>query len=81
MELYLDITGAGEQTRTADLLITNQLLYHLSYAGFLKQRPLYQGLGIFSSKINGRLILGPSMPLPMGFLSEGPHQGVSLHNS
>ncbi len=25
--------GAGEQTRTADLLITNQLLYQLSYAG------------------------------------------------
>ena len=26
--------GAGERTRTADLLITNQLLYQLSYAGF-----------------------------------------------
>ena len=26
-------TGAGERTRTADLLITNQLLYQLSYAG------------------------------------------------
>ena len=25
--------GAGERTRTADLLITNQLLYQLSYAG------------------------------------------------
>ncbi len=25
--------GAGAQTRTADLLITNQLLYQLSYAG------------------------------------------------
>ena len=29
----LDIYGAGERTRTADLLITNQLLYQLSYAG------------------------------------------------
>ncbi len=25
--------GAGERTRTVDLLITNQLLYQLSYAG------------------------------------------------
>ena len=25
--------GAGAQTRTADLLITNQLLYQLSYTG------------------------------------------------
>ena len=27
------LSGAGERTRTADLLITNQLLYQLSYAG------------------------------------------------
>jgi hypothetical protein len=27
------ISGAGAQTRTEDLLITNQLLYQLSYAG------------------------------------------------
>jgi hypothetical protein len=27
------IFGAGEWTRTIDLLITNQLLYQLSYAG------------------------------------------------
>jgi hypothetical protein len=26
-------TGAGEWARTIDLLITNQLLYQLSYAG------------------------------------------------
>lgn len=26
-------SGAGAQTRTADLLITNQLLYQLSYTG------------------------------------------------
>ena len=30
----LDISGADERNRTADLLITNQLLYHLSYIGF-----------------------------------------------
>ena len=29
----VDSIGAGERTRTADLLITNQLLYQLSYAG------------------------------------------------
>jgi hypothetical protein len=28
-------TGAGDGTRTRDLLITNQLLYQLSYAGVL----------------------------------------------
>ena len=37
--------GAGERTRTADLLITNQLLYQLSYAGWVECarpiRPLY----------------------------------------
>ena len=27
------LTGADERTRTADLLITNQLLYQLSYVG------------------------------------------------
>ena len=32
--------GAGAQTRTADLLITNQLLYQLSYAG--------EGCGIYT---------------------------------
>ena len=29
--------GAGGQTRTDDLLITNQLLYQLSYAGIIAQ--------------------------------------------
>jgi hypothetical protein len=27
------ISGAGERNRTSDLLITNQLLYRLSYTG------------------------------------------------
>lgn len=31
----LILTGAEEVNRTPDLLITNQLLYHLSYFGFL----------------------------------------------
>ena len=29
----LDYNGAGERNRTSDLLITNQLLYQLSYNG------------------------------------------------
>ncbi len=29
----LDFTGADERTRTADLLITSELLYQLSYIG------------------------------------------------
>ena len=33
--LYPLKNGATERSRTADLLITNQLLYQLSYGGFL----------------------------------------------
>jgi hypothetical protein len=32
-ETACDKTGAGKRTRTSDLLITNQLLYRLSYSG------------------------------------------------
>ena len=28
--------GAGKRNRTPDLLITNELLYQLSYSGFVK---------------------------------------------
>ena len=35
------VNGAGTKNRTRDLLITNQLLYQLSYAGF-KKRILYR---------------------------------------
>jgi hypothetical protein len=31
------VSGAGGRTRTDDLLITNQLLYQLSYAGWNRQ--------------------------------------------
>ena len=31
--------GADERTRTADLLITNQLLYQLSYVGLIRPEP------------------------------------------
>jgi hypothetical protein len=33
-----ELTGAGDGTRTRDLLITNQLLYQLSYASNRFQR-------------------------------------------
>ena len=32
-QFFLWKSGAGTRTRTEDLLITNQLLYQLSYAG------------------------------------------------
>ncbi len=32
----LDFTGADMRSRTADLLITNQLLYQMSYIGLIK---------------------------------------------
>ena len=41
MRLRLSASGAGERTRTPDLLITNQLLYQLSYtSGFFSARLL-----------------------------------------
>ncbi len=43
--------GAGERTRTADLLITNQLLYQLSYAGMTLKSMTYEGLGITASRV------------------------------
>ena len=33
----LDFTGADSLNRTGDLLITNQLLYQLSYVGVVKR--------------------------------------------
>jgi hypothetical protein len=32
--IFKTIIGAGEMNRTPDLLITNELLYRLSYTGF-----------------------------------------------
>ena len=33
----IEFIGAGKRARTADLLITNQLLYQLSYAGLRRE--------------------------------------------
>ena len=35
-----DIFGAGERNRTLDLLITNELLYQLSYTGVSRETRL-----------------------------------------
>ena len=37
--------GAGRRIRTDDLLITNQLLYQLSYAGVYDHLPLFRFRG------------------------------------
>ena len=51
--------GAGERTRTADLLITNQLLYQLSYAGvraaYLQRAAVTRRAG-FNPSIRTRLL-------------------------
>ena len=35
------LSGAGDRSRTYDLLITNELLYQLSYTGFYKSFPCH----------------------------------------
>ena len=39
--LLLSLSGAGRRTRTPDLLITNQLLYRLSYTGERTEQMYY----------------------------------------
>ena len=39
--INLEKNGAATRIRTADLMITNQLLYQLSYAGFVLKRLNY----------------------------------------
>ena len=41
------MNGAGERSRTPDLLITSQLLYQLSYAGLVTNKSIqpYNALG------------------------------------
>jgi hypothetical protein len=50
--VFLALIGAEERIRTADLLITNQLLYQLSYLGILL-------IFIFNSDINYAHSVGP----------------------
>jgi hypothetical protein len=39
---------ADERTRTADLLITSELLYQLSYVGLLRAQSISQGSQAFT---------------------------------
>ena len=49
-EISKGLCGAPARSRTADLLITNQLLYQLSYKGvFFKQQMLYISILISST--------------------------------
>ena len=66
-----EIAGAGSRIRTDDLLITNQLLYQLSYAGIYEGkssilihffRPLYPP---FVSLRQKRAQRADSVPLPL----------------
>ena len=51
--IVLFLLGAGRRTRTPDLLITNQLLYQLSYTGIFKQKMLEQAENLtYSPDIN-----------------------------
>ena len=43
--------GAGKRARTADLLITNQLLYQLSYAGPRRERQLIMARTMASTEL------------------------------
>ena len=39
--IFIKFSGAGGRTRTPDLLITNQLLYQLSYTSMLWKQPVH----------------------------------------
>ena len=47
----LDNTGAEETNRTPDLLITNQLLYQLSYFGISDVKQLKRKVGILPGSV------------------------------
>ena len=51
----LEENGAGERTRTSDLLITNQLLYQLSYAGSAWWAPAQRAIGIPNRNTTARV--------------------------
>jgi hypothetical protein len=72
-EFYLQIGAkqrADERTRTADLLITSELLYLLSYVGLLRAQSISQGSGAFIWSGLTRRVAGRSM-LPLFFEGYG----------
>jgi hypothetical protein len=66
------IAGAGSRIRTDDLLITNQLLYQLSYAG------IYEGGSSLSQRFQGALytpfVYGVTKPSPSAQFRSGCHR-------
>ena len=44
------MNGAGERSRTSDLLITNQLLYQLSYTGMRVLRSSPEDTGVYRNR-------------------------------
>ena len=48
-----DFYGAGERSRTSDLLITNQLLYQLSYTGVGARRVWVRGKAKYKRNSTG----------------------------
>ena len=48
-------SGASEETRTPDLLITNQLLYQLSYAGICEEKLDTRGFASSQAGFDNRL--------------------------
>ena len=56
VRVYLiDFTGADERNRTVDLLITNELLYQLSYIG-TKLKIIAERLGLSQKVRSGKSI-------------------------
>ena len=67
------IYGAGDRSRTDDLLITNQLLYQLSYTGFILDLPPGQAaLGLRRTMISI-----PSIRVPSG-IGGSPLTSISV---
>jgi hypothetical protein len=73
--MCLGKTGAGKRARTADLLITNQLLYQLSYAGLRRELKLSRkGVPVHdahpvhppSQSLYGSNVSFPAMATPIG---------------
>ena len=60
--------GAGRRTRTPDLLITNQLLYRLSYTGISTEHAYYTGKGSNCQVLFSEFSLKtPFLPISAGF--------------
>jgi hypothetical protein len=66
-------TGAGGRTRTDDLLITNQLLYQLSYAG-ARQKP-----GRSRNRAERRILSQSRRDAPTGLHPSGAPSTIPPH--